>query len=347
MTEQVKQRRATLATVAESAGVSIATVSKVLNGRTGVGAETRALVEEMLQRHEYSASAPQRTETAAHPTVEVGVDGPLGAYSSEVIQGVVDEGANLGVDVVVSTHVGRAGNKPTERPLVWARTLVAARRRAFIALTSELTTAHMTALGRANLPIVIVDPLTMPHTRVTSVGATNFTGGLTATKHLLALGHRRIAYIGGPTSAACNQARLHGYRAALEAEGAPAPPDYVTAGRFDYDNGVVMGAAVLALAEPPTAVFAGSDEVALGVIEAARLRGLRVPEDLSVVGFDDTQLARMASPPLTTVRQPLREIGGVALRTALRLAAGETIESHHVELATTLVVRRSTAAPGA
>ena len=108
-----------------------------------------------------------------------------------------------------------------------------------------------------------------------------------------------------------------------------------------------MGAAVLALAEPPTAIFAGSDEVALGVIEAARLRGLRVPEDLSVVGFDDTQLARMACPPLTTVRQPLREIGGVALRTALRLAAGETIESHHVELATTLVVRGSTAAPGA
>jgi LacI family transcriptional regulator len=91
-------------------------------------------------------------------------------------------------------------------------------------------------------------------------------------------------------------------------------------------------------------VFAGSDEMALGVIEAARVRGLRVPEDLSVVGFDDTQIARLASPPLTTVRQPLREIGAIALHRALRLAAGEKVDSHHIELATELVVRGSTAA---
>src|SRR4029453_6239783 len=103
------------------------------------------------------------------------------------------------------------------------------------------------------------------------------------------------------------------------------------------------GAALLDLPEPPTAVFAGSDEAALGVIEAARVRGLRIPEDLSIVGFDDTPVARFASPPLPTVRQPLREIGAVALRAALRLAAGERVDSHHVELATELVVRHSTA----
>jgi LacI family transcriptional regulator len=102
---------------------------------------------------------------------------------------------------------------------------------------------------------------------------------------------------------------------------------------------------VLELPEPPTAIFAGSDEVALGVVEAARARGLRVPEDLSVVGFDDTQVARLAAPPLTTVRQPLQEMGAVALRTALRLAHGGKVDSHHVELATELVVRRSTAPP--
>lgn len=94
-------------------------------------------------------------------------------------------------------------------------------------------------------------------------------------------------------------------------------------------------------------MFAGSDETAVGVIEAARARGVRIPEDLSLVGFDDTQVARYASPPLTTVRQPLRKMGRVALRTALRLAAGEQLDSHHVELATELVVRQSTAAPAA
>ena len=194
------------------------------------------------------------------------------------------------------------------------------------------------------MPLVVIDPLNMPHARFTSVGSTNFAGGMAATQHLLSLGHRRIAYIGGPASATCNQARMHGYRAAMEADGAPVPPGYVTTGRFfDYENGVAMGSELIDLPERPTAMFAFSDELALGAIEAARVRGLRIPEDLSVVGFDDTQLARMASPPLTTVRQPLREIGGVALRTALRLAAGEKIESHHVELATTLVVRGSTA----
>ena len=339
-----KQRRATLATVAASAGVSVATVSKVLNGRSDVAAGTRALVQEMLQQHDYAASAPQRSEAAVHPTVEVEVDGEIGAYSSEIVQGVVDAGAQMGIGVVVSTHVGRAGNRPSERPTVWARALAAAGRRAVIAVTSELTAEHLTALRRANVPLVVVDPMSMPHAKVTSVGSTNFTGGLTATQHLLALGHRRIGYVGGPESAMCNHARMHGYRAAMEAAGIPVPAGYVTtAPCFDYENGVTMGAAMLDLPEPPTAIFAGADEVALGVVEAARARGLRVPENLSLVGFDDTQLARMASPPLTTVRQPLREIGGVALRTALRLADGETIESHHVELATALVVRGSTA----
>ncbi|HEY7008012.1 MAG TPA: substrate-binding domain-containing protein, partial [Jatrophihabitantaceae bacterium] len=112
-------------------------------------------------------------------------------------------------------------------------------------------------------------------------------------------------------------------------------------------DGVVEGGALLDLPRPPTAIFAGNDESALGVLEAARSRGLRVPEDLSLVGFDDTEAARVASPPLTTVAQPLRKMGAVALRTALRLAAGERVDSHHVELATELVVRGSTASPPA
>jgi len=212
-----------------------------------------------------------------------------------------------------------------------------------IAVTSELTTDYLDALERVKVAIVVVDPLNLPRADVTSVGSTNFAGGFEAARHLLSLGHRRIGYVGGPATAACNQARMAGFRAAAEAAGAAVDPDLLTSGRFVFENGVAGGSALLDLPEPPTAIFAGSDEMALGVIEAARERDLRVPKDLSVVGFDDTQLARMASPPLTTVRQPLWEMGGVALRTALRLAAGETIESHHVELATRLVVRGSTA----
>jgi len=190
---------------------------------------------------------------------------------------------------------------------------------------------------------VVVDPANIPQPDVTSVGSTNFAGGMAATQHLLSLGHRRIAYVGGPPTSGCNQARMSGFRSAMEAVGAPVPPDYIWLSDFLYDDGLTGGAALLDLADRPSAIFAGSDEAALGVLEAARARGLRVPEDLSVVGFDDTQIARLASPPLTTVKQPLRDMGAVALRTALQLAAGEKVASHHVELATTLIVRGSAA----
>lgn len=333
-----RSKRATLATVAASAGVSIATVSKVLNGHSDVAPTTRSLVQAILQKHDYVAPA-RRGEQGGRPTVEMEFDAALNAYSVEILQGAVDAGAKLGASVVVSIRAG------ADRTASWARDLAASGRRAIIAVTGELTTGHLTALSRARLPLVVIDPLNLPRARVTSIGSTNFAGGLDATQHLLSLGHRRIAYVGGPATAACNQARLHGYRAAMEARHAPVLPEYVHAGRFHYGDGLSRGTALLALAEPPTAVFAGCDYIALGIIEAARARGVRVPEDLSIVGFDDTQIAQIASPPLTTVRQPLREMGGVALRTALRLADGEKVDSHHVELATELIVRQSTTAP--
>ncbi|MEV7806970.1 substrate-binding domain-containing protein [Microbispora sp. NPDC088329] len=330
------RRRATLATVAASAGVSVATVSKVLNGRSDVAPETRSLVLSLLEEHDYVAP-PQRRSEAAPDTIEVEFDADLNAYSTEIVQGAVQAGADLDVAVVVSIR------RNADRTGGWARDLVTAGRRALVAVTGELSSGQLAALARARLPLVVIDPLNLPRARVTSVGSTNFAGGLAATEHLLALGHRRVAYLGGPATAACNQARLHGYRAAMEAAQVPVPPAYVRTGTFHYQDGMAGGAALLDLPEQPTAIFAGCDDIALGVLEAARARGLRVPEDLSIVGFDDTQIARMASPPLTTVRQPLREMGAVAVRTALRLAAGERVESHHVELATELVVRGSSA----
>ncbi|WP_255948345.1 LacI family DNA-binding transcriptional regulator [Streptomyces odontomachi] len=329
-------RRTTLATIARAAGVSVATVSKVVNDRGGVAPRTRARVQELLHQHDYLAPVFRHTEAAQSPTIEVQFRGDLKSYVAEALEGIIDSAAELGASVVI----GRASRAPH-----WTRDLVSAGRRALIAITGVYTAAHLDELARAGLPLVVLDPLHLPDSRVNSVGATNFAGGLAATRHLLSLGHRRVAYLGGPTMAVCNQARVHGYRAAMEAEGAPVPDAYVQPGDFTYGAGLLGAAALLDLEAPPTAIFAGNDEIALGVVETARARGLRVPEDLSVVGFDDTNLARMASPPLTTVRQPLREMGGAALRTALRVANGEKLESHHIELATELVVRASTAPP--
>ncbi|NGN63583.1 LacI family transcriptional regulator [Streptomyces sp. A7024] len=331
--------RVTLATVAASAGVSVPTVSKVVNGRPDVSPATRARVQELLRRHDYGG---YRDDFRGHPTIELFFGkGRLTAYSVEVIQGVIAAGARCGVAVVVGSQVSL---DPSPAPADWAHGLVSAGRRAVVAMANTLTVEMIDALGRVRLPLVVIDPLSLTESTVPSVGSTNFAGGHAATQHLLSLGHRRIAYLGSYPDVACNLARLHGFRSAMEAAGVPVPAECVHhAGEFGYEQGISGGGTLLDLPDRPTAVFAASDELAAGLVEAARARGLRVPDDVSVAGFDDTQVAERCSPPLTTVHQPLQEMGAVALRTALRLASGEGIDSRHVELATRLVVRASTA----
>lgn len=288
-------------------------------------------------------SPTARRSAGTGPTVELIVHGEFGAYSTQVIEGVVHAGEEAGASVVI----GQLGDDrlPAGTAQDWARRLAGSGRAGVIVVTGALTSAHIDALALTGLPLVVLDPMSLPRVEVTSVGSTNFAGGLSATQHLLTLGHRRIGYVGGPPGSGCNQARLHGYRAALENAGIPADPELVQNEHFRYDVGLRAGARLLDLPERPTAVVGGSDTIALGVLESARLRGLRVPQDLSVTGFDDTELARMASPPLTVVRQPLREMGRVAVKTVLQMAAGEALDSHHVELATELVVRSTTAPP--
>ena len=337
--------RTTLAEVASSAGVSVATVSKVVNGRSDVADTTRLRVQELLDSIGYRPRGPRRQVSTVAGSIELAFEGDLHAYSAEIIQGVVDAAASSGTPVVVTRRP--TGSPPVEGPPEeWARDLAASGVGAYIAVTSVMSSDQIAALASAGVHLVVIDPIQLPNVDVTSVGSTNFAGGVSAAQHLLDLGHRRIAFLGGHPLASCNEARMHGYRAALERADVLVPPEYVRSSHFMYVDGVTGGAAMLDLPEPPTAIFAASDEIAVGVMEAARARGLRIPDDLSIVGFDDTQLARMSSPPLTTVRQPLTEMARVAVRTALRLMAGETIESHHVELATELVLRGSTAAPG-
>ena len=334
--------RTTLATVAASAGVSIATVSKVLNGRRDVAPATRARVQEMLRAHDYGG---RLLTVERHPTIELTFRGKIGGYSSEIVQGVATAAAELGVAVTIG--VKSVDQRPSTRgeATTWARNLAVNGRRAVIAVTDELGPEEIAALARLRLPLVVIDPMNVPSRDIVSVGSTNFRGGQAAARHLVELGHRRIAYLGGRASAECSLARLAGFRSALESAGVGLPEERVLSTEdFHYQDGLDGASRLLSLAERPTAVFAASDELARGAIEAARERGISVPDGLSVVGFDDTDIARIASPPLTTVRQPLQEMGAVALRTVLRLVAGEKIDANHVELATELVVRASTAA---
>ncbi len=297
-------RRTTLASVAGLAGVSIATVSKVLNGRRDVAPHTRIRVQELLHQHDYIAPVLRRAEVPQRHTVELQFQGEFRSYAAEALEGIMDAAIDLGVSVAIS--------KPDHGPH-WARDLVLAGRRALIAVNTVYTAAHLKALERAGLPVVVLDPQHLPHIGVTSVGATNFAGGQAATQHLLALGHRRIAYLGGPIVAACNQARMHGYRAAMEAEKLPIPRGYIRPGEFAYQAGLRGAAALLDLAEPPTAIFAGNDEIPLGVLETARTRGLRLPDALSRTRHP-ARRPRLHRPPagtLTGSRYAVRRIPSV------------------------------------
>jgi LacI family transcriptional regulator len=330
--------RITITAIAKEAGVSVPTVSRVVNGRSDVSPQTRARVEEILRRHEYRRrTARTRGPAGLVDLVFNDLDSP---WAVEIIRGVEDVAHATGVGTVISAIHRRSSSTRQ-----WLQNLRARATDGVILVLTDLPLPIHAELRRLGVPVVVVDPVGVPAMDVPTIGAANWNGGMQATEHLIALGHRRIGFIAGPPRLLCSRARLDGYRAALEAAGLDVDPELLRQGDFYHESGFAGGASLLDADEAPTAIFASSDQMALGVHEALRQRGLRVPDDVSVVGFDDLPEVRWSSPPLTTVRQPLSEMGQLAARTVLRLAAGERIESLRVELATVLVVRDSTAPP--
>jgi LacI family transcriptional regulator len=336
--ERLLEPRTTLAAIAAEAGVSLPTVSKVVNGRPDVSPATRARVEQLLDQHQYARSGLRRhRRSGLVDLVFNGLDSP---WAVEILRGVEEWGAEHETAVAVSSV--RHGNA---RPASWTSTLASHDTDGVILVTSTLTDTQLHQLRSAGIPLVVIDPANTPPPEIPSVGATNWAGGLAATDHLLSLGHRRIGAITGPIDYLCSLARLDGYRSALERAGVRFDRALVRYGDFQHEGGFARAVELLDLPEPPTAIFAGSDQQAFGVYEAARQRGLRIPEDLSVVGFDELPVARWASPPLTTVRQPLAEMGSAAAQMLGELIEDRPLRSTRVELSTELIVRESTAAP--
>ena len=340
-------KRATLRVVAHAAGVSTATASKVLNHRPDVAEATRLRVEAALREHGYEPTTGPRGPSPDR-VVELVFDTLENPYSTQVQRGVLAAAQEMGMEIVVEElcPVDSASVKDPGARLTSAWTRAAARRHRFGVLTVALALqpAQVRTFTRVGLPLVAIDPLN-PDDSVISVSSTNFTGGGQAAAHLVELGHQRIAHAGGPPDSITGRERSHGYRGALEAAGIVPDEALMLQGAFTYEAGVSMGLELLGRKLPPTAIFAACDLTALGVLEAARQAGLQVPRDLSVVGFDDTPPALWSAPPLTTVRQNMTGLGRVALRTLVELADGREPVSHRIELATSLVLRQSTAPP--
>ena len=331
-------RGATIAEIATRAGVSAPTVSKVINGRADVAPDTRRRVEAVIRELGYErAGRPTRHA----PLLEVIFHELESEWALEIVRGVERVAGHRHLAVVLAETRGR--RTPGRS---WIEGVLARRPMGVIAVFSDLSHATREQLRSRGIPFVIVDPTGEPLHDTPSIGATNWNGGLTATRHLLSLGHRRIAVIGGPAGVLCSRARLDGFRAAMDAAGVPVDPELVSCGRFQVEEGIERGRALLARPDRPTAIITGNDLQALGVYQAARDARLHIPDDLSVVGFDDLPVARWVSPPLTTIRQPLIEMAETAAELVLAIGRGEPTQAR-LELATELVVRESTAPPAA
>jgi LacI family transcriptional regulator len=341
-------KRATLRVVARAAGVSTATASKVLNHRPDVAEATRRRVEAALREHGYEPTTGPRGPGSGQ-AVGLVFDTLENPYSTQVQRGVLAAAQEMGIGIVVEELLpvdsAAIDDDPGARlTSAWIRAAARRRRYGVLTVATALRPAQVQAFARAGLPLVAIDPPN-PDDSITSVSSTNFTGGVQAAAHLVDLGHRRIGLAGGPSASVTGRERDHGYRSALETAGLVADEALMLQGGYTYRAGVRMGLELLGRESPPTAVFAACDLIALGVLEAARQAGLRVPHDLSVIGFDDTPPALWSAPPLTTVRQNMTGLGRVALRTLVEIAEGRKPVSHRIELATSLVLRQSTAPP--
>ncbi|MCX5268202.1 LacI family DNA-binding transcriptional regulator [Streptomyces sp. NBC_00199] len=332
----------TLAVVAREAGVSVPTASKVVNGREDVAPETRRRVTEALDRLGY-VRRPRFDATKPTRLIDLVVHSLDSSWSGAVLHGVEEAAYDADLDVVVSAALSRTRAGRPQRG--WLDKLTARGSAGVLFNLAELTTSQYAWLGQHRVPFVMIDPVVEPPPEVVSVGAANWQGGVTATQHLLELGHERIAVIAGPRRWMCSSARVAGYRSALASAGVAYRPEFLRHGDFDESVARRRMDELLDLPTPPAAVFVCSDRMALGVYQALTERGLRVPHDVSVVGFDDLPESRWTTPALTTVRQPLGEMAATALRLLVRMMDGEHPEGTRTELSTRLVPRASTAPP--
>ncbi len=340
--------RCTITDVAREAGVSVSTVSRVLNGKPEVSPATVASVEQAIMRLGYVAnrSAQQlRLGYVANRSGQhlagarawaIGLLVPtLSDYAIEIMRGVSEVLTGAGHDMVVYSfdHL-RARRNVLPYTSVLSRSAVDG---LIVVLPSYMDSSFLEAY-RQEGPVVLIDDKPVDADYPT-VGAANVDGALQATRYLLALGHRRIGFITGDRRSSAASERIDGYCQALRDARLPVDPALIVGGDYLQSSGRRAALALLALPDPPTAIFASNDEEAFGVMEAVRQLGLCVPEDVSLVGFDDVPAAALVRPPLTTVRQPLMRMGRAAAETMLNLLDGRPPANTLLLLPASLIVR--------
>jgi LacI family transcriptional regulator len=335
--------RPTIRDIAAYAGVSITTVSRVLNDRPDVAPETREAVLEVIRGLNFTSNRAHRPALSGR-TGLVGVTIPevLGDYFAQLITGFTEALYELDMQAVLCPTFHHQ-----ERELTLVNQLLERRIDGAILVLPDESKEDLLRLKEKGFPFVVADEGYALDGQFPLVAAANMAGAIEATEHLLGLGHRRIGLIKGIPGFVATEDRTSGYRAALSAAGIRPDPLLEADGEFRTVQGRAAATQLLDLAERPTAIFACNDEMAVAVLQEARARGIRVPEDLSVVGFDDTMVAQIAVPALTTVHQPLEEVGRMAVNLLTRIIDEPPAHPIRLEVGTRLIVRDSTGpAPG-
>lgn len=330
------RQRSTIIDIARAAGVSVSTVSRVINGKPDVSLRTKQLVLDTMLAHGFMVNPVARSLVGARMRVIGALARTLNsAFASGILQGAMEVGEESGYGLLLL---------PAELdPVHPSAGLLHAVADGLLVVSPGLATnPDPEAFGK---PIVYVEQHRDAGDHGVTVTTTNWEGAAALARYLIDLGHRRIAYITGPEYLESSRERLLGYLAALDDRGIPRDDRFVFQGGFDVTSGVDGTRTLMRLQPAPTAIMASNDRAAFGALQALAELRLRVPEDVSVVGFDDVPLAAASRPPLTTVHQPVYEMGRRAMETLVAWIERGGAPAGERELPTRLVVRESAASP--
>jgi LacI family transcriptional regulator len=335
-----KSNSPTIIDVARESGVSYSTVSRTLNGYEFVKPSTREKILRAAKKLGYVPNQQARSLAGGRSNL-IGVLVPAlnNDYISEILRGIDEELAKSNYNLILYTAHRHQGKEST-----YVATIMNGGADGLLLVAPLISAPYLDALRQRDFPYVLIDQSAKAEKGLIVKG-TNRQGAYEATQYLIELGHRRIGFISGLTGLNSATERLEGYSAALSDHGIPLCDALIANGDFRERGGYAAAQKLLALGEYPTAIFASNDLSAFGTIEAIRQHGLRIPEDISVVGFDDIPQASLVYPKLTTVRQPLTQIGREAVTMLLEYIADPTQATRQVTLETQLIIRDSCAPP--
>jgi Transcriptional regulators len=329
-------QRATIEDVARQAQVSISTVSRVLNDSAPVDDEAKTRVLEAVNSLHYTPHsaarmlASRKTNTIGLLLLDIG-----GEFYTPMLRGIEAVASDAGFDLLIhSTRTSHVGKIPR-------RALGEHNTDGLLAFTDALDATELTRLNEIGFPVVLMHQTAPAGIEIPSVSIENKTGARQVVDHLISVHHaRRIVYLRGPKDNEDSAEREKGYRAALKDHDLPFDPMLVVSGEFESEQAYLAVKSLIENGVKFDAIFTGDDDSAIGVTQALKEAGLRVPQDVAIAGFDDSLFARILTPPLTTVRAPIEQVGREAVRQLIHLIRNEPTEAHTI-LPVELILRSS------